>query len=351
MEYLHKLGIPDENITPTGVGLALGGSEVTPIQMTAAYAAIANKGEYRQPVSFTKVLDANNNVIIDMTSDGQDRDIHEAFKQSTAYMLTDVLVEAAREGTGKPARLDGMTTAGKTGTVGDHKGVTFAGYTPYYTSMVWVGHDLNKPIGRYFGGGVAAPLWKDYMEKIHEGLNDKAIIDGSPEDYNINTQATVCQYSGLKPGSGCSTFTGWIANGDEPTEVCDQCTYVSVTMCGLSGKRFVDGLCDPAYAYSLSGGRVFPEGSPYAKWYGGGTAGIGASDPVLGEGGYFVGGGDPSTDCDGAHIALPTPTPEATPTPPPAPTQNPTPKPNPSPAPTPSPVPDPVPDPEPPAEG
>ena len=111
-----------------------------------AYAAIANEGEYRQPVSSfsRRCLDADNNVVIDTETD---RDVHEAFKPSTAYMLTDILEDAVQEGTGSQARLDGMTTAGKTGTVGDNKGVTFAGYTPYYTSMVWVGHDLAKTIG------------------------------------------------------------------------------------------------------------------------------------------------------------------------------------------------------------
>lgn len=339
VEYLHKLGIPDENITPTGVGLALGGSTVTPIQMTGAYAAIANEGEYRQPVSFTKVLDADNNVVIDTETD---RDVHEAFKPSTAYMLTDILEDAVQEGTGSQARLDGMTTAGKTGTVGDNKGVTFAGYTPYYTSMVWVGHDLAKTIGsKAYGGGIAAPLWKEYMQKIHEGLTDKEIIDGTPEDFNINTSVTVCQYSGLKPGSGCVTFTDWMAKGDEPTEVCNQCSSVSVKMCGLSGKRFVEGLCPEEYAYTVGGGRIFPENSPYAQWLGGGSAGLTASEPVMGEGGYYVSGGDPTTDCDGAHIAVPTPTPSEVPSAIPTPTFNPIPTPTPSTAPTHTPDPSP----------
>ena len=337
VEYLHKLGIPDENITPTGVGLALGGSEVTPIQMTAAYAAIANEGEYRQPVSFTQVRDANKNVIIDTTTD---RDVHEAFKPSTAYMLTDVLEQAVREGTGNEARLDGITTAGKTGTVGDHKGVTFAGYTPYYTSMVWVGHDQNKSIGRYYGGGVAAPLWKEYMQKIHEGLPDKPIIEGEPSAFNINTNATVCQYTGLKPGSGCPTFTGWMLSGTEPTEVCSGYHSVSeIKMCGVSGMRFIEGVCPEESAYTIKQ-YSFPSDSPYSRWSGAGS--MIATTPEMAEGAAtYSSGGDPNTECNvhfpGWDLPSESPSPSETPVP------TVTPAPTPSVAPEPSPSQDPQP--------
>ncbi|MEA5002420.1 MAG: transglycosylase domain-containing protein, partial [Christensenella sp.] len=333
VEYLHLLGIPDENITPTGVGLALGGSEVTPIQMTAAYAAIANEGEYRQPVSFTSVRDANKNVIIDTTTD---RDVHQAFKPSTAYMLTDVLEQAVREGTGTDANLSGMTTAGKTGTVGDNKGITFAGYTPYYTSMVWVGHDQNKSLGKkYFGGGAPAELWNQYMQKIHENLPDKQIIDGTPEDFNINTNARVCAYTNLAPGAGCPVFTGWMLSGTEPTKVCDLHSSSTIKMCGVSGKRFIEGVCpeETAYEFIVSS---FPADSPYAKWKGSGSGLATATDPSVAEGGTsYSSGGDPNTDCDvhfpGWNTPVETPEPSPSATVPPAPTHTPAPTP---PAPT-----------------
>ncbi|MEA4853914.1 MAG: transglycosylase domain-containing protein [Christensenella sp.] len=336
VEYLHKLGIPDENITATGVGLALGGSEVTPIQMTAAYAAIANKGEYRQPVSFTKVLDANNNVILDTETD---RDVHEAFKSSTAFMLTDVLEQAVNEGTGTEARLSGMTTAGKTGTVGNHKGVTFAGYTPYYSSMVWIGQDQNKSIGRYYGGGVAAPLWKEYMQKIHEGLEDKAIIDGTPEDFNI-VNVTLCQYTGLLPSDGCPTFTGWLLDGTQPTQHCSSCSFMTETikMCGISHQRFIEGVCPEESAYTITRTTgSFPEGSPYAQWtqLAQGKVSIVNADGTTTEISAEE-AGDPNTDCT-VHFpgwnATPSPSPTASASHP-IPTVEPTPAPTPEPEPT-----------------
>ena len=338
VEYLNKLGIPNENITPTGVGLALGGSPVTPIQMTAAYAAIANQGEYRQPVSFTLVRDANKNVIIDASTD---RDVHQAFKPSTAYMLTNVLEEAVREGTGENGNLDGITTAGKTGTVGNNKGATFAGYTHYYSSFVWVGQDQNKTIGdSSLASRVTAPLWKEYMQKIHEGLGlgDAPIIDGTPEDFNINTNAQVCAYTNLAPGSGCLVFSGWMLSGTEPTEVCSgQHSTSSTKMCGISGMRFIEGVCPEESAYYYYS-HSFPSDSPYAKWSGSGSS---TTETAVGEDGLYTSGGDPNTECNvhfpGWDLPSESPTPTETYTPAPSSTPAPTTAPEPSPSQAPQP--------------
>ncbi len=241
VDYLHKFGVDDEHIDPTGVGLALGASPITPIQMVGAYSTFPRLGRYVTPVSFTKVVDAQGNVVLDSSRDRKD---YEAVKPSTAWMITDALTQAVREGTGKNARIPNMTTAGKTGTVVDAKGTFFAGYTPYYTSALWVGHDKFKPFsGSTYASNSTAPLWKSYMTKIHEtkGLADKPIIDKTPEELHI-VKGTVCQYSGLKPNGSCPTFTDYMLDGTQPEASCN--------------------ICSP-------GGRNFPEDSPYRQWGGG----------------------------------------------------------------------------------
>lgn len=303
VEYLYRLGVSEASLegTATGSGLAMGGSNITPIEMAGAYATIAYGGEYRQPVSFTKVLDSNKNVVIDT---GTDREVHEAFKPSTCFMLTEALEEAVKSGTGYEARLDNMTTAGKTGTNAENMGVYFAGYTPYYTSTLWIGNDENlKGMG---GSSVhtSAPLWKAYMQKIHENLEDKEIMPGTYEDYGL-IETTICQYSNKKPSSSaCSPVTA-LMPADSPllNEECDVCVAVSsdpIKMCGESNMRFVEGKCpeDKAWSYPVTY-RTFAEGSPYYGWRSGGGLSV-----TTNEDGSLA--ADPTQDCTHEHIQLPT---------------------------------------------
>jgi penicillin-binding protein 1A len=101
-QYLYELGATENKINVDGAGLALGTSGLTPIQMAAAYATIANEGVYQEPLSFTKVLDAEGNVILDAD---QVRDTHRVFQSSTAWMLVDMMTDAVKTGTGTKAKI------------------------------------------------------------------------------------------------------------------------------------------------------------------------------------------------------------------------------------------------------
>ena len=223
-ESLINLGVDPESINRDGVGLALGSSGIDPLSLTGAYCAIANGGTYIEPIAFVKVTDRNGNVIL-TAEDVQER--HQGFKKSTAYMLVDVLKTAAENGTGKPARFSGMTVAGKTGSVAYERGALFAGFTPYYTSVVWIGHDNFERLAKDSSGSkTAAPLWKKYMEKIHEGLDDRDILEGSYEDYGL-VKETVCSVSGKLATDACRLdkkhppVKDLFAKGTVPKETCD----------------------------------------------------------------------------------------------------------------------------------
>lgn len=314
VNYLYKLGVSEESLvdpetgysTKTGSGLAMGGSNITPIEMAGGYATIARGGEYKQPVSFTKVLDSDGNVVIDTETD---REVHEAFTPATCYMLTEALEEAVVSGTGSRARLDGMTTAGKTGTNADNYGVYFAGYTPYYTSTLWVGNDINNISMGSSASRISAPLWKAYMQKIHENLEDKEIAaaSGTDEDYGI-IDVTVCKYSNKRvSSSACEAVTARMpANSPLLNEECDVCQYStseSIKMCGVSHMRFVEGKCPEEFAYSYPVSyRTFAEGSPYYGWRSGG--GVSAT---LNEDGSVA--EDPTQYCTDPHLPVATPTP------------------------------------------
>ncbi|OQB23357.1 MAG: Penicillin-binding protein 1A [Firmicutes bacterium ADurb.Bin182] len=239
-EYLVNLGVDPSRINMDGPGLALGTSGFTPIEAAAAYGAIASGGEYKEPFSFTKVLDAEGNVILDSAKIRKNRQV---FKKSTAYLLVDMLMDAVKSGTGTEARIDGMTVAGKTGTNSDYSSVYFAGMTPYYTAALWIGHDDYTPKLKResTGGRYAAPLWKAFMEKIHEGLANAPIIDESPGNIGL-VKRRVCSVSGLLATDACeldssghTPVTDWFVEEYAPTASCDM--HVVVSVCGESGQQ------------------------------------------------------------------------------------------------------------------
>ena len=251
-EYMERLGIPASQINLDGPGLALGTSGITPIQMCAAYAAIANNGYYWSPISFTRVEDENGRVILDadVIRSGATR----VFQQtSTAYQLVDILTDAVKSGTGKQALMDGYTVAGKTGTNSKYSSVYFAGMTCDYTAVVWIGHDLpsNKLKTGSTGGDYAAALWKAFMEKLMEGRGNQPIINENTTMLGM-VERTVCPVSGKLASPGCIQYQGngkkfnlvndWFDYDSVPTDYCDM--HVTVSICRDSNCR-ASATCDP----------------------------------------------------------------------------------------------------------
>ena len=155
--------------TDANLPLALGGLThgVTNVELCAAYAAIANSGNYIEPIYYTKILDHNGNVLIEKNSAGRS-----VIKESTAWLLTSAMEDVVTQGTGTACQLDNMTVAGKTGTTDAYNDLWFVGYTPYYTCAVWSGFDNNEKLpedARNFHKN----LWKKVMTRIHEGLPDR----------------------------------------------------------------------------------------------------------------------------------------------------------------------------------
>ena len=226
--YLKAMGIDPDHINADGSGLALGSSGITVREMAQAFGTVANSGTYQKPLTFTKITDADGNVILDMKAK-QAESQRQVFREGTAYMLVDMLVDAVRSGSGRSARIDGMTVGGKTGTHSDYKSVFFAGFTPYYSGAVWVGHDEFKSLySGATGGKEAAPLWKAVMERIIEakGQEDKEIIEDDPESLGL-TRVTLCSLTGKLATDACRAdddfppTTDWCHADSVPTETCD----------------------------------------------------------------------------------------------------------------------------------
>ena len=197
---------------------ALGGitKGVKNVELCAAYAAIANNGNYIKPIYYTQILDHDGNVLIENTSVSRS-----VIKDSTAYLLTSAMEDVVKKGTGTACQLDNMTVAGKTGTTEDYNDLWFVGYTPYYTCAVWSGYDNNEKIpedARNFHKN----LWKKVMTRIHEGLEDKDFEMPSSVE-----KASVCSETGLLPRAGCPTITEYFDISSLPTEYCDEHFYGS----------------------------------------------------------------------------------------------------------------------------
>lgn len=216
IKYLEKFGFSrisqqNDNYQP----LALGGiyNGVSDIELTAAYAAIANGGVYTKPIYYTKVLDQNGNIVLDNTPETT-----QVIKDSTAYLLTSAMEDVVSEGTGTPCQLNNMAVAGKTGTTSSYNDIWFAGFTPYYTCAIWAGYDNNEKLP---SGGIYHDyhkiLWRNIMSRIHENLEY--------QDFDMPAsveKATICGESGLLAGSGCRRVTEYFAKDTLPAKKCTQ---------------------------------------------------------------------------------------------------------------------------------
>ena len=212
-EYLLDFGfttLTDED--KTSQAKALGGitKGVYNIELTAAYAAIANGGVYTEPILYTQVLDHDGNVLLDNSTP----DTHEVIKDSTAYLLTSAMEDVINQGTGTAARLDNMHAAGKTGTTQNSTDLWLSAYTPYYTASVWGGYDSNKHMDN-MSQSWHSKLWKAIMERVHENLEDK--------DFEVPSsvvECTVCSETGLLAVSSCPSYTEYFSEENAPTQSC-----------------------------------------------------------------------------------------------------------------------------------
>ena len=232
--------------------LAMGGltDGVSTYEMAAAFATFPRNGVYTEPTTYLKVTKgtgAEETVLLDNTPREE-----QVIKSSTAYYMNSMLKNAVQSGTGTPARISGMTVAGKTGTTNDSYARWFAGYTPYYTGVVWVGYEYNAEI-KGFSTNPAVTMWKKVMTILHEDLENKDFPNTEE-----TVKASICTCCGklaiagvcdadIRGESQIQSFT--FVKGDEPT---DSCTcHVPLEVC--TDSPILDANGNPTGRYRLAG--------------------------------------------------------------------------------------------------
>ena len=218
LTYLRALGIDKREETQPAGALGAFGKGVTTYEMAGAFSALANQGVYFQPYMYTKVLDADGQVLLENKPV-----IRQVFTPETAYIITDILRDAVENVHWfANSRLEHQASAGKTGTTDGMIDTWFCGYTPYYTGALWYGYDNNNgrrtsvpKIDHYNG----MAIWSDVMEQLHQ--NKEPIEFEIPE--NIESQE-ICSATGLLSNPYCPATVTEIFDRTKPSFPDQTCT-------------------------------------------------------------------------------------------------------------------------------
>ena len=146
--------------------LALGTSEVTPMEMTQAFVPFANGGMAVSPWVVKRITTRDGKVLYEHKGNG----LGQVITTANLGQMNQLFRAVVREGTGTKAQFGNWDIGGKTGTTQEYRDAWFVGFTPYLTAAVWLGNDDNSPTKEVTGGSMPAQIWRDVMEPAHTGL-------------------------------------------------------------------------------------------------------------------------------------------------------------------------------------
>ena len=237
IEYLRNYGITslvtsEENKSHNDetLALAIGGitNGISPLEMAAAYAAIANNGVYITPTFYTKVVDSSGNTVLTPK-----QETRRVISEQNAYITKSILQEPVRSGgTATYCAISGIDVAAKTGTTDNNYDRWLCGFTPYYAAACWFGYDNQEEVF-WSGPNPAGMIWDAIMTDIHSGL-----AKASFERPSGIVEQTVCKTTGCLATSGCTNTYKEIFTEDNLPERCQG--HGSQKICSESGKIATD---------------------------------------------------------------------------------------------------------------
>ena len=207
---------------PRNFSIALGSIDVTPLEITCAYGAIANGGMEVLPFGIRYIKDRDKKIIKDYESEMKKKNEkrRRIIEPATSQIMISMLQSTINSGTGAGA-YPGRPACGKTGTTSGWRDAWFVGFTPEVTTAIWFGYDtqgISLGVGQT-GGGIAAPTWGRYMRQALS----RYPVTGFPEFAGLESME-VCAFSGMKPTADCKEIIKEVfIPGKTPKEDCKFC--------------------------------------------------------------------------------------------------------------------------------
>jgi len=194
LSYVLKMNfnrIDDNDYYPAA---SLGGltNGVTTVEMASAYSAIENDGVFRDPTCIKKITDSEGNIVVNNNKLRKEKRVYE---ENASRMMTDILTGVLKSGTARGHALSNMACAGKTGTTSDKKDGWFCGYTPYYSTAVWVGYDTPQTLDDLYGNTYPLDIWEKFMGQIHEGMEYESFKEYSQDSGSSSNSGSSGYYN------------------------------------------------------------------------------------------------------------------------------------------------------------
>lgn len=215
VDVAHRLGIQSPlNAVPS---LALGTSDVTPLEMTAAYGSFATLGRKVEPYLVREVRKPDGTVLYRRPAPAS----QQVFSQDNALEMNDLLYQVVQEGTGHAAAVPGYEVAGKTGTSSDYRDAWFIGFSSDLITGVWVGNDDSSPMNKVTGGLLPAQIWNGFMRLALQNRPATPLQRAEPvgmvmaQTPDNGAPGTQPQDQGPLDGIG-RFFGGWFGNNPAP---------------------------------------------------------------------------------------------------------------------------------------
>lgn len=213
--------VRDCDYAPMATGSVTNG--VIPLEMTAAFAAFGNGGQYYAPYCYYKIEDSLGNVIIQTDAEATKE---QALTEGSAWVMNKMLQTVMTSGTGTSYRLSGIECFGKTGTTTDDKDRWFVGGTPEYVAAVWYGYDQPKEIVYRLSANPSGTIWKTVMSEIYDkkGTNKKSFpeFDGIVQKSYDSSNGKLARYSSGNSGwYDVNNLPGYSSNSYSETKGSD----------------------------------------------------------------------------------------------------------------------------------
>ena len=204
-DYITRFGFDAER-HPAYLPMALGAGLVTPLQMAGAYSVFANGGYRVNPYLIAEVTDPQGIVLARAQPIVAEQNAPRAVNEANAYIMNSLLQSVAQRGTGaKSNQLGRKDLGGKTGTTNESRDAWFAGYQHTLAAIAWVGYDNPRSLGdRETGGGVALPIWMDYMREALKGVPPYEM----PMPSDVVTLGGELYIDGFEPGQAFVASVG-----------------------------------------------------------------------------------------------------------------------------------------------